>query len=95
MALGLARITGEAWQVMVLAMAPGSVTEMALTAKVLQEGIAVVTAFHLVRIFIILPFAPLIISVTRPPRQKRAARRRAGQGRVTKPRRPKPARENG
>src|SRR6056297_327741 len=64
MALGLAWITGEAWQVMVLATAPGSVTEMALTAKVLQEGIAVVTAFHLVRIFIILPFAPLIISTT-------------------------------
>jgi membrane AbrB-like protein len=64
MALGLAWITGEAWPVMVLAMAPGSVTEMALTAKILQEGIAVVTAFHLVRIFIILPFAPLIISVT-------------------------------
>ncbi|MBF9060271.1 AbrB family transcriptional regulator [Rhodobacterales bacterium HKCCSP123] len=64
MALGLAWITGEAWQVMVLAMAPGSVTEMALTAKILQEGIAVVTAFHLVRIFLILPFAPLIISVT-------------------------------
>lgn len=61
---GLSWITSQPWQVMILATAPGSVTEMALTAKVLQEGIAVVTAFHLVRIFIILPFAPLIINLT-------------------------------
>jgi membrane AbrB-like protein len=64
MGLGLTWFTGQQWTVMVLATAPGSVTEMALTAKILQEGIAVVTAFHLVRIFIILPSAPLIISVT-------------------------------
>ena len=64
MGLGLAWISGEPWPVMVLSTAPGSVTEMALTAKILQEGIAVVTAFHLVRIFIILPSAPLIISLT-------------------------------
>ena len=31
---------------MILATAPGSVTETAFTAKILQEGIAVVTAFH-------------------------------------------------
>ena len=64
MGASIAWITGEKWTVMILATAPGSVTEMALTAKILQEGIAVVTAFHLVRIFIILPFAPLIISLT-------------------------------
>jgi len=64
MGLGLALVTGVPWPVMVLSTAPGSVTEMALTAKILQEGVAVVTAFHLVRIFIILPSAPLIISLT-------------------------------
>lgn len=64
MGLGLTWATGEPWSVMILSTAPGSVTEMALTAKILQEGIAVVTAFHLVRIFIILPLAPLIISTT-------------------------------
>jgi membrane AbrB-like protein len=62
MGVVLTYLTGQPWQVMVLATAPGSVTEMALTAKILQEGLALVTAFHLVRIFIILPFAPLIIS---------------------------------
>jgi hypothetical protein len=45
-------------------MIPERATEMALTAKILQEGVAVVTAFHLVRIFIILPSAPLIINAT-------------------------------
>lgn len=64
MGLGLTWVTGQPWTVMILATAPGSVTEMALTAKILQDGISVVTAFHLVRIFIILPTAPLIIGTT-------------------------------
>ena len=64
MGIALSVITGLPWPVMILATAPGSVTEMALTAKILQQGIAVVTAFHVVRIFIILPSAPLIIGVT-------------------------------
>lgn len=62
MGVGLAWVTGQPWQVMVLSTAPGSVTEMALTAKILQEGLAVVTAFHIVRIFIILPFSGLIVA---------------------------------
>jgi membrane AbrB-like protein len=61
MGMGLTWMTGQPWQVMVLATAPGSVTEMALTAKILQEGLAVVTAFHIVRIFIILPFSGVIV----------------------------------
>jgi uncharacterized protein len=43
-----------------LATAPGSVTEMALTAKLLSQGVAMVTAYHLVRIFIVIPLAPLL-----------------------------------
>jgi uncharacterized protein len=64
MGLGLAAITGQSWQVMVLATAPGSVTEMALTAKIIEDGLAVVVAFHVLRIFIILPFAPLIVRLS-------------------------------
>lgn len=60
--LGLALTTGQPWQVMILSAAPGSVTEMALTAKILQEGLAVVTAFHILRIFIIIPFSGLIVA---------------------------------
>ncbi|MGY6536900.1 MAG: AbrB family transcriptional regulator [Pararhodobacter sp.] len=59
MALAMTAVTGHTWTTMVLAFAPGSVTEMALTAKILQTDVALVTAFHLVRIFIILPTAPL------------------------------------
>lgn len=64
MGLLLGLVTGQSWQVMLLSTAPGSVTEMALTAKILNEGLATVTAFHLVRIFIILPLAGTIIGLT-------------------------------
>ncbi|MCZ0813000.1 MAG: AbrB family transcriptional regulator [Pseudomonadota bacterium] len=64
MGIGLTWLTGESWQVMLLSTAPGSVTEMALTAKILEDGLAVVTAFHVIRIFIILPLAGTIIGVT-------------------------------
>lgn len=64
MAFAVSALTGIDWQVMVLATAPGSVTEMALTAKILSKGVAMVTAFHVVRIFIILPAAPLIFAIT-------------------------------
>ncbi|KMK64941.1 AbrB family transcriptional regulator [Puniceibacterium sp. IMCC21224] len=47
---------------MVLATAPGGVTEMALTARILHQDPALVTAFHLVRIFTIIPFAPLVFA---------------------------------
>ena len=47
---------------MVLATAPGGVTEMALTARLLHQDAALVTAFHLVRIFTIMPFAPLVFA---------------------------------
>ncbi|WP_306752055.1 AbrB family transcriptional regulator [Paracoccus actinidiae] len=64
MGLMLGFFIGQSWQVMLLSTAPGSVTEMALTAKILNEGLATVTAFHLVRIFIILPLAGMIIGLT-------------------------------
>lgn len=63
MGLAVAALTGLPWQVAILSTAPGSVTEMALTAKILQQGVAVVTAFHVVRIFIIVPAAPLIFAL--------------------------------
>lgn len=64
MAFVVSALTGIDWRTMVLATAPGSVTEMALTAKILQQDVALVTAFHVIRIFIIIPAAPLIFAVT-------------------------------
>jgi membrane AbrB-like protein len=59
--LGLVLWTGEDWQVMILATAPGSATEMALTSRVLHMGSDVVTAFHVLRIFMIVLIAPTVI----------------------------------
>lgn len=62
MAFVISWMTGIEWQTMVLATAPGSVTEMALTAKILDQQVALVTAYHILRIFIILPLVPLIFA---------------------------------
>ncbi|MEM9030236.1 MAG: AbrB family transcriptional regulator [Pseudomonadota bacterium] len=65
-AIGLWLLAGDrALPSYLLATAPGSVTEMALTAKLLAQGVAMVTAYHLVRIFIIIPLAPLLYRVFR------------------------------
>ena len=65
-AVGLYVISGErAIASYLLATAPGSVTEMALTAKLLAQGVAMVTAYHLVRIFIVIPLAPLLFRLFR------------------------------
>ena len=63
MAVLFSHLTGIDWRTMLLATAPGSVTEMALTAKLLQQGVATVTAFHVIRIFIIIPSAPLLFLI--------------------------------
>lgn len=53
-------VDGKPFGGFLLATAPGSVTEMALTAKLLEQGVAMVTAYHIVRIFIVIPLAPLL-----------------------------------
>lgn len=60
-AVTLAAITDLDWEVLVLGMAPGGVTEMALTAKFLGVDLAMVTALQLTRIFIFMPNMPWII----------------------------------
>jgi uncharacterized membrane protein AbrB (regulator of aidB expression) len=45
----LAGASGEPVATVVLGTAPGGVAEMALTAKTLQLGVPVVTAFHVTR----------------------------------------------
>jgi uncharacterized protein len=62
-ALALAAATGLDWEVLVLGLAPGGVTEMALTAKFLGVDLALVTAFQLTRIFIFMPNIPWIIKL--------------------------------
>jgi membrane AbrB-like protein len=56
----------------VLATAPGGIAEMAITAKVLELGVPLVTAFHVTRVVILLTCtAPVFVWL----RGRRAARR--------------------
>jgi membrane AbrB-like protein len=63
--LAVAWASGLSWETMVLAAAPGSVTEMALTAELIQASPVTVTAFHVIRIFLVVPAAGVIFSVAR------------------------------
>ena len=57
MGLGLAWALPAHVATMILAMAPGGIAEMSITAKVLQLGVPLVTAFHVARMV-------LLVSVT-------------------------------
>ena len=55
---------------MVLALAPGGITEMGITAKVLGLGVPLVTAFHVIRIAIVVLMSPLLyrwLAQPKPP----------------------------
>lgn len=58
-------VTGMEWQTALLATAPGNATEMALTTKVLQQGVAMVAAYHVVRLFVILFLLPVLFRLGR------------------------------
>ena len=58
--LGIAALAGIHPGTMVLATSPGGIAEMALTARVLHLGVPVVTAFHVVRMaVVVLTIGPL------------------------------------
>lgn len=75
LAVAIAVLTGQPWEVLVLGAAPGGVTEMALTAKFLGIDLAVVTAFQLTRIFIFMPNIPWIIRMIDAYERRKQARR--------------------
>ncbi len=49
----VAWLSGIPWATMALATAPGGLAEMGLTAKLLQLGVPVVTAFHITRLAVV------------------------------------------
>jgi len=63
-AWGLSALFGAPFPTVMLGIAPGGVTEMALTAGVLGQDVALVTAMHLTRIFVIMPNLGWIARVT-------------------------------
>ena len=58
--VGLAWVSGLAAPTMVLGTAPGGITEMCVTAKVLQLGVPLVTAFHVTRLVVLLLVTPMV-----------------------------------
>ncbi len=62
---GLAWVSGLAPATLVLGNAPGGIAEMCITAKVLQLGVPVVTAFHVTRLVVLLLATPLVFARAR------------------------------
>ncbi len=56
-AWGLAHFTHLHWATLLLGTSPGGIAEMSITAKVLQLGVPVVTAFHVTRLAAVLLLA--------------------------------------
>jgi uncharacterized membrane protein AbrB (regulator of aidB expression) len=52
--MGLAQVSELHPATLVLGTAPGGIAEMCITAKVLQLGVPLVTAFHVARVVVIL-----------------------------------------
>ena len=52
----LARGSGVPWATLALATSPGGIAEMALTAKLLELGVPMVTLFHLTRVLMLVLF---------------------------------------
>ena len=72
LALVLAQLSGTFLPSMILAAAPGGIAEMAITAQALQLGVALVTAAHVTRVFIIVSLAlPMyrLLQYTKRPRK--------------------------
>jgi len=70
----LAGLSGIPWPTMVLALAPGGMAEMCITAKVLQLGVPLVTAAHVFRVLILItttgPSFRAIRGLMEPPKSK-------------------------
>ncbi|MFZ2856377.1 AbrB family transcriptional regulator [Acidovorax sp.] len=68
----LAWATGLPWVTLLLGTSPGGITEMAITAKVLQLGVPVVTAFQVCRLIAVLMLVePLYRRIYPPEGRKR------------------------
>ena len=71
----LAVVTRQNAASIVLGMAPGGIAEMAITAKVLQLGVPLVTAFHVTRLVVVLLLTGPLFARARAWRRGRSRRR--------------------
>ena len=74
-AVGIAWLSGQSAPSLVLGTAPGGMAEMSITAKVLQLGVPLVTAFHVTRLVFLLLLTPVIFPRARDWYRARARRR--------------------
>ena len=78
-ALLMARLSGIHPATLVLATAPGGIAEMAITAKVLDLGVPMVTSFHVTRVLLLLTCTgPLFAWLRRRRRSQRERKRESG-----------------
>jgi hypothetical protein len=68
----LARVAGLSIPTIVLGTAPGGIAEMAVTAKVLQLGVPMVTTFHVTRVVAVLLLTAPVFAGVRAWRRSRA-----------------------
>ncbi len=73
-AIALATLTGLHPATVVLGMAPGGIAEMCITAKVLQLGVPLVTAFHVSRVVVLLLLTAPLFERAKAFRHKRSRR---------------------
>lgn len=59
-AAAIATLSGLPIESMIIAAAPGGVTEMAITAKAMSLDVSLIAAFHVVRIFVVISTVPLV-----------------------------------
>ncbi len=73
-----AALSGRAFATLLLATAPGGIAEMCLTARTLQLGVPLVTAFHVLRLVVLLTLAPATFRIWRRAVEARARVQRTG-----------------
>jgi len=73
-ALLMARLSGIHPATLVLATAPGGIAEMAITAKVLELGVSMVTSFHVTRVMLLLTCTGPLFAWLRRHRRARTPR---------------------
>ena len=75
-AVAVAWLSGQSAPSLVLGTAPGGMAEMSITAKVLQLGVPLVTAFHVTRLVVLLLLTPIIFPRARTWYHARTRQRR-------------------
>jgi uncharacterized membrane protein AbrB (regulator of aidB expression) len=74
-AIAIAWLSLQSAPSLVLGTAPGGMAEMSITAKVLQLGVPLVTAFHVTRLVVLLLVTPLVFPRARAWYRARSRRR--------------------